>query len=243
VVKNYNYNEEPGNIDEAAYKSKIGVQRLWQREKVDWLVANVPQGCKRLLDIGCGSGVVSRKCANVVKEVYGCDISQNAIDYATKKATAEGIKNVKFRKCAAERLPFKDNYFDVVIASELIEHLKDPGVFLMEIKRVLKKRGYVIITTPNYSSLWPIVEVLWSKSGGRNLINQHVSKFNTRSITKILGENKFVIEKIDTMYLFMPFFVMISEKLYNFGKRIDSVILNRLPLGMSILLRARLFDS
>lgn len=55
-------------------------------------------------------------------------------------------------KASAESIPFKSNTFDSVVAGELIEHLDQPNLFLNESYRILKKKGYLILTTPNKNS-------------------------------------------------------------------------------------------
>lgn len=56
-----------------------------------------------------------------------------------------------------ERIPFEDNFFDIVFCSETIEHLRHPEMCLSEIKRVLKKNGRLILTVPNGTSYFPFV--------------------------------------------------------------------------------------
>lgn len=96
---------------------------------------------QRILDIGCGDGVLLSLIKNA--RLYGVDLDQDSLDFAATKIKA------KLVKASAEKLPFKNNLFDVVIATEIIEHLSKPELMLKEIKRVLKPNGRVIISTPN----------------------------------------------------------------------------------------------
>lgn len=104
------------------------------------VVKLVPRVSKRVLDIGCGDGVLLSLIGD--HHLYGVDLDQASLDYAATRIKARLIK------AAAESLPFKSNYFDLVIATEIIEHLAKPEIMLREIKRVLKPRGRVILTTP-----------------------------------------------------------------------------------------------
>lgn len=99
-----------------------------------------------VLDIGCGAGHGSNLLSKKYKHVCGVDISEDAIRYA-KENWSQG--NIEFKVGSALEIPFTDNYFDVVAAFEVFEHLDDWRKFLSEIKRVLKPGGMVYISTPN----------------------------------------------------------------------------------------------
>jgi SAM-dependent methyltransferase len=99
-----------------------------------------------ILDIGCGAGHGSEMLSKKYKKVYGVDISEDAIKYA-KENWSQG--NIEFKVGSALEIPFVDNYFDVVAAFEVFEHLDDWRKFLAEIKRVLKPGGMLYISTPN----------------------------------------------------------------------------------------------
>lgn len=100
----------------------------------------IPSGNQRILDIGCGDGVLLSLIGH--GRLYGVDLDQSSLDYAATKVKA------KFLKVPAELLPFKSGFFDVVIATEIIEHLDQPEKLLAEAKRVLKRSGRLILTTP-----------------------------------------------------------------------------------------------
>ncbi|MDB9823140.1 class I SAM-dependent methyltransferase [Deltaproteobacteria bacterium] len=102
---------------------------------------------KIVLDIACGSGYGSR----VLKEcgairVIGIDNSFDAIDYARNRYILDGLD---FIMGDILRIDFPDNYFDMVVSFETIEHLKDYKKALSEIRRVLKDNGLLIISSPN----------------------------------------------------------------------------------------------
>lgn len=114
------------------------------------LVDSLPSIPKKILDVGCGTGMF----ADLLKqkfpesEVVGIDISKKALSLGKEK-----YRDVKFIFADAEKtLPFKDMYFDLVISGEHIEHLVDVDSYLDEINRVTKKNGYLLLTTPNLAS-------------------------------------------------------------------------------------------
>ena len=101
----------------------------------------------KILDVGCGDGVLlsftEKKLNNYSLELYGIDLSQKAISVAQKK-----IKNGHFYKSTVYKLPFQENTFDVVISTDVIEHVSKPQKMLKEIKRITKENGNIIIGTP-----------------------------------------------------------------------------------------------
>lgn len=95
---------------------------------------------QRILDVGCGDGVLLSLIGR--GRLYGADLDQDSLDYAASRIKA------KFIKAPAEKLPFRSGWFDAVIATEVIEHLKQPEKLLEEASRVLKTGGRLILTTP-----------------------------------------------------------------------------------------------
>ncbi|MBU1499651.1 class I SAM-dependent methyltransferase, partial [Patescibacteria group bacterium] len=104
------------------------------------VVSLIPKSRRRVLDIGCGDGALLSLIKNAA--LYGIDLDQASLDYAAAKVKA------KFIQGSAEKLPFESNFFDVVLATEIIEHLSQPELMLAEIQRVLKPDGSLILTTP-----------------------------------------------------------------------------------------------
>lgn len=99
---------------------------------------------KKILDVGCGDGGMALMLKNRYSaEVYGVDISKKGIMLAKRK----GIKAVVAD--ANKRLPFKTSTFDLIITNEVIEHVFNPDEFILDLKRLLNKKGVLVIGTPN----------------------------------------------------------------------------------------------
>jgi ubiquinone biosynthesis O-methyltransferase len=110
-------------------------------EAVGGSIANL-----RILDIGCGDGVIAYLLAQRGATVSGIDSSRRAIELANAKKETDGID---LRHGSAYELTWSDGYFDAVISSDVIEHVQDPQRFLSETIRVLKKDvGIAVISTP-----------------------------------------------------------------------------------------------
>ena len=98
----------------------------------------------KILDIGTGSGVIAHEIGKISKNVYSVDIVDERV-----------IKNnFVFKKIKDEKLPFRDNEFDIIISNHVMAHVKNSELHLKEIKRVLKNNGIVYLSMLN--RLWPL---------------------------------------------------------------------------------------
>ena len=113
------------------------------------------------------------------------------------------------------KIPFKSKTFDSVSLIELIEHLadKDLKLILLEAHRILKKNGELIITTPNYLSLWPLLELLVNKYSKISYRDQHINKFSKVKLKKIFDQKKFKIVNLKTFIFLSPFLAFLSFKI------------------------------
>lgn len=100
----------------------------------------------RIMDAGCGEGFITRRVANEFKgaELIGVDGNREAIDVA--KMLDPGID---FREGDIYTLDFPENYFDLVLCSEVLEHLLFPVKALRELKRVVREGGTILLSVPN----------------------------------------------------------------------------------------------
>ena len=99
---------------------------------------------KKVLDVGCGTGRLIKKLLERNSIVTGIDVSEEMLKIARKK-----FKSTEFVEGDAEKLPFKDESFDIVTASFLIVHLKNLRKFFDEAYRILKPGGTFIVTNIN----------------------------------------------------------------------------------------------
>jgi len=111
-----------------------------------------PKDSQKALDVGCNRGFYCQMMTNLGYKTYGIDVSRADLFFAKG---AEGKKTIHYREASVEELPFGDSQFDLVLCSEVLEHVAHPQKGLAEIERVLKKDGVAIITMPNLMSyLW-----------------------------------------------------------------------------------------
>ena len=126
-------------------KNKISNEelRIDKGSRVDVALKLLDQG-DRLLDIGCGDGILGYFAKNKYKEVYGLDISDTALKIAKKRGLI--TKKTNFN---AGEIPFGNDYFDAITCLDVIEHVFEPINLIKEIHRVLKEKGSLVISTPN----------------------------------------------------------------------------------------------
>ncbi len=100
-----------------------------------------------ILDLGCGGGLVSESLAKLGAVVTGVDFVKENIKIASDHASKNNL-NINYINQNIEKLKIKKK-FDVIIMFEILEHLDDWKVFIMKIKKNLKKNGILIISTIN----------------------------------------------------------------------------------------------
>ncbi|MBU4338251.1 class I SAM-dependent methyltransferase [Patescibacteria group bacterium] len=105
-----------------------------------------------ILDAGCAYGLMLERFSSSFHK-FGIDVSQYAIDIAQKRLPEANFKTGNIE----ERLPYEENFFDIVLANDLLEHLENPMMALKNIYRVLKKGGILYITTPNLNNTRKII--------------------------------------------------------------------------------------
>ncbi len=101
---------------------------------------------QRVLDVGCGIGLIERDLDREVKELCAVDVSLRSLDYARERAPG-----TRFMHYDGGRLPFADAMFDAAFASCVIHHVPPPArpVFMAEMLRVLRPGGTVIVIEHN----------------------------------------------------------------------------------------------
>lgn len=139
------YKSYDDRIREKRFQSPYLVRRYAHYCQYKSVLDQVMPGM-RVLDAGCGDGVLSVMLAEKGAIVVGTDISEPNIDAAKKIAVAQGL-NIDFRVADIENLPFENNEFDIVVSSHVLEHIPDFDKGLLEIMRVTKSTAVIAIPT------------------------------------------------------------------------------------------------
>jgi ubiquinone/menaquinone biosynthesis C-methylase UbiE len=161
---------------------------------------------KKVLDMGCGSGIFTKCIKTWGADVVGCDISKNMITIAKQENP-----QLKFIVCNAEKTPFKNSEFDVVASGLMLHYLKDLRPAFREVSRILKKDGTfvfslthpiaefserLVINGKNMFVLQPYFNndsYSWPMMDGMKLIYYHHTLEN---IINTLNDCGFVVERL-----------------------------------------------
>lgn len=136
----------------------------WQKsyiEKIKEYMLDEDFKDKTFLDIATGRGYVAIEMAKLgLKKVIACDLSPEAIKNLEAYKKQFKLSNLELIECKAEEIPLKDASVDYIVANAILEHIPDEAQTISEWKRVLKKKGKMLITVPlKFEYIWPF---LWT---------------------------------------------------------------------------------
>lgn len=209
------------------------------------LISNKP---KKILDIGCGDGWVGKKLKDKYKaDVHGVDIAPKAL----KNAKNKGLKTKKF-DLAKSKWPYKDDYFDLIIAGDIIEHVYDTENFVKECRRILRKGGELIISTPNINSYQNRLLVLFGKMPlwidfAPNIspyklykTSGHVRVFNKKSLRKLVEAYGFKVEKLTGAGLIgSPQLINLPELIVRIGNTIEKLLSRFTSIASLLIIKVK----
>jgi SAM-dependent methyltransferase len=134
--------KRPGS-DFLVMKETLGHQRFKLIRK-----SIIKTGSRSLLDVGCGTGHNLLLNGDLITRGVGIDTSGKRLGIAREHARSKGNENVTFRKMSGFDLDYR-NGFDMVLLTEILEHVREDGLLLEKSIRSLKKGGHVLITVPS----------------------------------------------------------------------------------------------
>lgn len=167
------------------------------KDKISIIANLIPEGPKKILDLGIGQGFLEEKLLALSKRhnCFGIDISAHAIKRAKGKFrgefTTDSVHNI--------RNHYSKNSFDVIVAIELLEHINASAIFSLykDVRSLLNKNGMLIISIP---------------------INEHLEKMNNNPSAHVRDYSQ---ETIKAELVLNRFYVIQTFKLYAFKKLID----------------------
>ena len=235
----FDYNSiPPGYYFGAMLKGK-SPQRFWHQKKFSEVINSIPENVDVVLDIGCAAGSLTYLAASLRPnlQITGVDVSSAQIDFANS-TVVPAAKNATFLSISPESLPFPDNSFEAVTCVELIEHLNESenARLMAEVFRVLRPGGSWIVTTPNYHSLWPVLELALNIWSPVKYNEQHLTRFHKKSLRIHLENAGWELQSIGTFFVFSPFLAWISKR---FAEKIHSLEKILMLPGSLLLAKAR----
>jgi len=112
----------------------------------------IPNGIENALDVGCNVGYFTTTLLNKARRVCAIDIDNDSI-----KAARERYSEIDFKVSSGETIPYEDDFFDLVVMSDVLEHTQDDEGVIKEVSRVLRPGGILIITVP-YKELFSFLD-------------------------------------------------------------------------------------
>lgn len=169
-----------------------------------------PKSGDKILEVGCGDGFYLHLLSNLeIKKLELVGVDFNPMALASAKKNLAGKKVTLKRADLMKKIPFKNESFNKVIMSEVLEHLPDDVKGLKEVKRVLKKGGILVLTVPNhnYPFFWdPVNWILEHITGNHikegfwsGLWNQHLRLYKPREAKRSVEKAGFKVEKVESM--------------------------------------------
>lgn len=121
--------------------------------RLEWIDGIAPITGKRVLDVGCGGGILADAMARKGAEVLGIDLAEKALKVAQLHALEAGTRGVKYRAISAEALAAEAPHsFDVVTCMEMLEHVPDPASVVQACADLVKPGGWVFFSTIHRSA-------------------------------------------------------------------------------------------
>jgi 2-polyprenyl-3-methyl-5-hydroxy-6-metoxy-1,4-benzoquinol methylase len=216
------YKEDAQQFDyfkeETSAATKEELRRLHQA-----ITHHIPESAELILDVGCGNGWAAKYFLAKGKKVISMDIApKNPIKVLKENP---GINHAAV-VADAYYLPFKKNSMDAIIASEIMEHVYDPKLFITSLLEVLKPGGKLIITTPFDEKIEYFLCVHCNKPTPKNA---HLHSFNEKNISSFIPSeladyrtetfsNKYVVRlRLNLLMAFLPYALWkIKDRTANF---------------------------
>jgi|SRR5215472_4382390 len=182
-------------ISDAHYRGGAEHERTSKRFMRSLVPSDPPL---RILDVGCGTGLNAAQLTRRGHDVFGIDVSPVAIE----KLRAQGLKG-SIADIEAEPLALPENTFDLVYASEVIEHCVDTKKFLRNLRAVLKQDGTLLLSTPN-SAFWAYrLLSLLGYTPSEFQHPGHVRFFSKRNLAAAIEDCGFTVTAIGARHMYL----------------------------------------
>jgi len=176
-----------------AFKKGNFFEKVFHRSRLSFWLKVCDYSNKKVLDVGCNTGIFLIPLLDKGIDVVGVDVSKEDIIKAKQKLKRLGYLTDKALVADAKKLPFKDNLFGIVLLSDVLEHISNPKQAADEALRVTKRSGLILVTVPN--DWHPVVKFSWVRKllSGRDTVNEFPDvPFNFRKLIKLFPKTEVV---------------------------------------------------
>lgn len=151
---------------------------------------------KRVLDVGCATGYLDKQLKRDGCYVVGIEVDREAANLANRYCDKVLVRDVE----KLEELPYSAGFFDVIVMSEVLEHLKRPDLVLLKLKKYLATDGYVVASVPNVARFEIRLALLFGKFeyGSHGALSPtHLRFFTLKTAKRLFEENGYEVIKVD----------------------------------------------
>jgi 2-polyprenyl-3-methyl-5-hydroxy-6-metoxy-1,4-benzoquinol methylase len=182
----------------------LGIPHVEFRLRARKIMQNIPMQVTRMFDAGFGTGVYCFTLAGRIRNIHAIDIDNTKVDYAKRVNT---FRNICFQTMDLTKLAFPDCSFDLIICSDVLEHIKLDELAFFHLARILKKDGTLLITTP------------YDCDENRSTYKQYHHErpgYNESRMQDLCAHNGLIVEKSEGYsYLFAHRAYEMSRRIYN----------------------------
>jgi 2-polyprenyl-3-methyl-5-hydroxy-6-metoxy-1,4-benzoquinol methylase len=191
---------------------------LERKEMLDF----IPSECKTILEIGCGEGLFgSLVKSKIDSDYWGVEIEQDAFEIAKTR-----LDNVSLGDAFSIIQDLPGQYFDCIIFNDVLEHFTNPAQLLLQLKPVLKEKGFIVASIPNVRYIKNIKEFLidkdWEYKDYGILDDTHYRFFTKKSIIRFFESIGFEILKIEGINPTKRVFLFALLNIFSLGLFSDS---------------------
>lgn len=204
------WKQVPPDYYEKGIKANI-FQFIWHNWKwwtMKKILLSLNPKPEKILDVGCSSGHITSRITKLYPKakISGLDSYDQAINLGKKIHP-----QIKFYLGDAHKLPFKNDTFDLITCTETVEHLADSKKAISEMKRCLKKRGYLLIGQDTDNIFFKIIWSIWTRTFGRVWWDSHLHPFTPKHFEDLVKENKLKIKNKKFSQLGLEVFFLVKK--------------------------------
>lgn len=192
---------------------------------------------KKVLDVGCATGLLAKRLVENGCEVVGIEIDDESARFAKKYCKNVIVGDVEL----LEHIPYPEKYFDVIIFADVLEHLKDPQSVLVNFKKYLKRDGYIICSIPNVAHIYVRLNLLfgnWEYKDLGILDKTHLRFFTKKTAIRLIENAGYTIDKI----YYTPWIPLFTLRKFYFGRKLEYYITKLCPtlFALQFVIKAKM---
>lgn len=215
---------------DAWYETPLGSLSDRLEKELVFSLMDVKPG-KTSLDVGCGTGNYTIELAKRGLKTTGIDSSEEMLALAEEKARRKGLE-ITFQRADAMNLPFPESSFEMVISTGLLCFLVEPETALIEMHRVLKPGGRLVIGTLNKRSPWALFRRI--KGMFKETIYNQARFISPAELEGLIKKAGFEVRESKTCLFFFPVNCKLYLRLAELFEKLDRAVIPRMGAFLAV---------